>query len=147
MGMTPVPQASRSKGNEYWRPASARAAELLQLPLAEKTCLSCGIEYSPSARFCHVCGNQRDFRSSPRRELTFADCVDLAVLRSRLGLSVACMVCFVIAVACALSAAMVGVFYRTQTLVEWQAVQMWRLEWLLAAATALLAGILLKKRA
>jgi hypothetical protein len=42
-------------------------------------------------------------------------------------------------------AALLGVIYRTDTLLDWQAVQIWRVEWLLAALAALLAGLLLKK--
>jgi hypothetical protein len=38
------------------------------------------------------------------------------------------------------------VVYKEDTLVDWQAVQAWRIEWLLAAMAALLAGILLKKK-
>jgi hypothetical protein len=43
-----------------------------------------------------------------------------------------------------LCAALTGVIYKAHSLMEWQAIQTWRIEWLLAAAAALLAGILLK---
>jgi hypothetical protein len=56
------------------------------------------------------------------------------------------VVCLVVAVIFALAAVLTGVIYREDTLVDWQAVQVWRIEWLLAAAVALLAGILLKKK-
>jgi hypothetical protein len=35
--------------------------------------------------------------------------------------------------------------YTAATVLDWQAVQIWRIEWLLASAAAFLAGILLKK--
>jgi hypothetical protein len=41
---------------------------------------------------------------------------------------------------------MTGVVYREDTLVDWQAVQTWRIEWLLGAVVALLAGILLRDK-
>jgi hypothetical protein len=44
------------------------------------------------------------------------------------------------------SAALAGFLYKAETLVDWQAIQVWRIEWLLGAAAALLAGILLKKK-
>jgi hypothetical protein len=61
-------------------------------------------------------------------------------------LSVACTAFLAIGIACALAAALTGVVYKEDTLVDWQAVQAWRIEWLLAAMAALLAGILLKKK-
>jgi hypothetical protein len=64
----------------------------------------------------------------------------------RHGPSIACLSFFVIGLACMIAAALTGVVYRAQTLVEWQAVQIWRIEWLLGAAAALLAGILLKRK-
>jgi hypothetical protein len=45
------------------------------------------------------------------------------------------------------AAVMTGLVYSANTLVDWQAVQTWRIEWLLAAAVAFIAGILLKKDA
>jgi hypothetical protein len=36
--------------------------------------------------------------------------------------------------------------YKAQTMVDWQAIQTWRIEWLLGATAALLAGILLKRK-
>jgi hypothetical protein len=39
----------------------------------------------------------------------------------------------------------VSLFYKASNLVEFQAIQMWRIEWLLAATASFVAGILLKK--
>jgi hypothetical protein len=39
----------------------------------------------------------------------------------------------------------VSLFYRASNLSEFQAVQMWRIEWLLAATASFAAGILLKR--
>jgi len=39
----------------------------------------------------------------------------------------------------------VGWVYSAQTLSDFQAIQLWRIEWLLGAAAAFLAGILLKR--
>ena len=47
---------------------------------------------------------------------------------------------------CMVAALLTGILYKTDTLVDWQAVQLWRIEWLLASSAALLAGILLKRR-
>jgi hypothetical protein len=60
------------------------------------------------------------------------------------GLSTASMISFVIGLCCVAGALTVG-FITAKTLVEWQAIQFYRLEWLLAATAAFVAGILLKK--
>ncbi len=39
----------------------------------------------------------------------------------------------------------VGFYFTAQTVLDWQAVQIWRIQWLLAAVAAFIAGILLKK--
>jgi hypothetical protein len=50
-----------------------------------------------------------------------------------------------IGLGCILGAIAVGFVFTVQNLVDWQAVQIWRIQWLLAAAAAFIAGILLKK--
>jgi hypothetical protein len=40
---------------------------------------------------------------------------------------------------------MTGLVYNTTSLAEWQAVQTWRIEWLLASVAALLGALLFKK--
>jgi hypothetical protein len=70
----------------------------------------------------------------------------MAILRKRLGLSVPCLIFFLIGVVCMVAALLTGVIYRADTLLLWQAIQVWRVEWLLGGAAALLAGILLKRK-
>jgi hypothetical protein len=66
-------------------------------------------------------------------------------MQTRLGLSLASMIAFVLGVICALAAIGTGLIYTTSTVLDWQAVQVWRIEWLLAAIVALLASILMRK--
>ncbi len=61
-----------------------------------------------------------------------------------IGLPTASMIAFVIGLCCVAGALVVGLI-TAKTLVEWQAVQIYRAEWLLAATAAFVAGILLKK--
>ena len=56
----------------------------------------------------------------------------------------ASVVSLCIGVVCALAAIGTGLIYTATTVLDWQAVQIWRIEWLLAAIVAFLAGILLK---
>jgi hypothetical protein len=62
-----------------------------------------------------------------------------------IGLPTAPFVAFLIGLGCVAGAIGVSLFYRASNLIEFQAVQMWRMEWLLAATASFVAGILLKK--
>ena len=66
-------------------------------------------------------------------------------IKSRVGLSTASFVAFVIGMACVAGALLVGLL-TAKTLVEWQAIQMYRVEWLLAATASFVLAILLKKQ-
>jgi hypothetical protein len=61
------------------------------------------------------------------------------------GLSTAALIAFMIGLGCVAGAIGVSLFYRASNLMEFQAIQMWRIEWLLAATASFVAGILLKK--
>ncbi len=62
-----------------------------------------------------------------------------------IGLPTASLVAFMIGIGCVVGALGVSLFYRASNLAEFQAIQMWRIEWLLAATASFVAGILLKK--
>ena len=66
-------------------------------------------------------------------------------IKDALGLSTGALIAFVIGVGCVLAAIGTGLMYTAATVLDWQAVQAWRMEWLLAAITAFVAGILLKR--
>jgi len=65
-------------------------------------------------------------------------------IKSWIGLPTASLIAFVIGVGCVAGALLVGLF-TAKTFVDWQAIQFYRAEWLLAATAAFVAGILLKK--
>lgn len=65
-------------------------------------------------------------------------------IKRRAGLSSASFIAFVIGLGCVAGALLVGLL-TAKTLVDWQAIQFYRAEWLLAATAAFVAGILLKK--
>jgi hypothetical protein len=62
------------------------------------------------------------------------------------GLCTASLVAFIIGLACIAGALLVGLL-TAKTLVDWQAIQFYRAEWLLGATASFVAGILLKKPA
>lgn len=65
-------------------------------------------------------------------------------IKSRVGLSTGSLIAFVIGLACVAGSLLVGLL-TAKTLVEWQAIQIYRVEWLLGATAAFVLGILLKK--
>jgi|ERR1035437_5550146 uncharacterized membrane protein len=65
-------------------------------------------------------------------------------IKSWIGLSTASLIAFILGVACVAGALLVGLL-TAKTFVDWQAIQFYRAEWLLAATASFVAGILLKK--
>jgi len=59
----------------------------------------------------------------------------------------ATLAAFLAGMICLVGAVGVGLIFSVQTTLDWQAVQLWRIEWLLGATASFLAGILLKKSA
>jgi hypothetical protein len=72
--------------------------------------------------------------------------LDFSRLCARLGLSKAAMVCLIVGLMCIGAAITIGFIYTAGTLVDWQAIQIWRSEWLIAAGVAFVCGILLNSR-
>jgi hypothetical protein len=62
-----------------------------------------------------------------------------------IGLPTASLIAFFAGLGCVLGAIGVSLVYKAQNFVDFQAIQMWRIEWLLAATASFVAGILLKK--
>lgn len=137
-------------------------------------CAGCGTEYLISAKFCHTCGRPRPVISELKSEshgivelwnrtrarvrpwLDRASSLSKASLppwlqylhfheiKRWVGLPTASLVAFFIGLGCVAGALCVSFFYRASNLAEFQAIQMWRMEWLLAATASFVAGILLK---
>jgi len=139
-------QAARSNSQEYWRPANPDVVRLVEPTAARAACWRCGSDYPYAALFCHVCGSQRDPQVAPTRLTPVPTSnLDLDSFRQRMNLPIPCLVFFLLGITCMVGAALTGFVFKSDTLVDWQAVQLWRVEWLLGAAAAMLAGILLKK--
>jgi hypothetical protein len=140
-----------------------------------QVCPGCGTEYLLGSRFCHSCGGKRPaaVSSSRKTEVTFVprlweQLVDGArmtassfpqpdikfpsllrylsfhEIKSRVGLSTASFVAFLVGLGCVAGGLLVGLL-TAKTLVDWQAIQFYRVEWLLGATASFVAGVLLKK--
>lgn len=124
---------------EFWKPITVEQHQAV----ASDVCDACGTDYPLGARFCYVCGAERNARPGSGRSLSRY--VDIAILKSALGLPTLSLVAFIFGLACLVAAAVVGFIYTASTLLDWQAVQIWRIEWLLAAIAAFAVGNLLKR--
>jgi uncharacterized Tic20 family protein len=62
-----------------------------------------------------------------------------------IGLPIASLVAFLLGLGCLLASVAVGFIYAVQNFADFQAIQFWRMQWLLAAIAAFVAGILLKR--
>ena len=138
-----------------------------------EACPRCGTEYLLGSHFCHSCGGRRpEAISAAAKEDAAAlarvwrDTVRLVQattssisadnftswlrylsfheIKSQIGLSTGSLIAFVIGLGCIAGALLVGLL-TAKTLVDWQAIQFYRAEWLLGATSAFVAGILLKK--
>ena len=137
-------EAADQVQHEFWRapmPASGSVASAER----RSTC-RCGTEFIVGSIYCHACGARRpEVGVSAARTLEIPGRAELASLGERLGLTAAATIPFLVGLLCGLAALTVGVFFSARTLLDWQAIQLWRIEWLLAAIAAFVVGLLLKK--
>ena len=137
--------------HDFWRPPAVVTQPSVVEPIssASEVCTECGSEFMVGAGFCHVCGGARgDGQPSPQSWTTYLEFQSIkqgaVILRQAIGLPLPSLISFLIGVACFVAAVVVGFVYAIQNFADFQAVQMWRMEWLLGAVAAFLAGILLK---
>jgi hypothetical protein len=144
------------------------------VPTMAETCTHCGSEFLLGSRFCHSCGGRRKqaVQASNRADgAALARLWEHGVrkanslvsgfswtsielpcwlrylhfheIKSWIGLSTASLIAFGIGIGCVAGALLVGLL-TARNFVDWQAIQFYRAEWLLAATASFVAGILLK---
>jgi hypothetical protein len=140
-------EALNNVHQEYWRPPgqTARVPEPSSALRGQLACEQCGAEFVVGSRFCHVCGSEREPLVGYTAASRLSQILDFTRIRESLGLSVGSLIAFIIGIGCLIAAIATGFMFTAATVLDWQAVQIWRMEWLLAASAAFLAGILLKK--
>ena len=141
-----MPEAVHNADQEFWRPPAQQAHPDLNVPVRTQmeSCARCSTEFAVGARFCHVCGAAREPQELTAEPSIFRF-LDFRLISTTLGLSTASLVAFIIGMSCVLAAILTGVVFSAATVLDWQAVQIWRVEWLLGALAAFVAGILLKR--
>jgi len=127
---------------EFWKPALASRENPAKPESPGQACLHCGVALLAGSIFCHKCGHPvEESPAAPEVPVWF----NLESLREFLGQTTASLICLVVGTICVIAAIITGFIYTASTLLDWQAVQIWRIEWLLAATASFVAGILLKK--
>lgn len=132
--------------HEFWRAPIAAVGDVVDLAENDErsaTC-RCGTEFMVGSLYCHVCGARRPGLNDGLA-LRIPGLAELAALRERLALTTPSLVAFLVGVLCLVGALAVSVFFSARTALDWQAIQLWRIEWLLGAVAAFGAGCLLKK--
>lgn len=127
---------------EFWRPPVIQDNSSA---LAE-ACRRCGTEFMVGAAFCHICGTLRHRSGvSPAtgwlQHFELFRNLEFATIKRWFGLPLAALCAFLVGAAFLLVALSVGLLNS-----DFEAIQLWRIQWLMAACAAFLAGILLKSR-
>ena len=127
---------------EFWRPPVIQDNSSA---LAE-ACRRCGTEFMVGAAFCHICGTLRHRSgASPAtswlRHFELFRNLEFTTIKRWFGLPLAPLCAFLVGAAFLLVALSVGLLNS-----DFEAIQLWRIQWLMAACAAFLVGILLKSR-
>ena len=128
---------------EFWRPPAIHPEPTEELAPA---CRRCGTEFMVGAAFCHVCGLGRHGTAVQVKTWThyfsFLSVLEFSSVKDWFGLPFPALCAFLIGCAFVLVALIQGL--RVDQ--DFEAIQLWRIQWLMAACAAFLAGILLKGR-
>ena len=130
---------------EFWKPAVPVRQEPFQTDATGQVCDRCGTDFLMGSRFCHICGADRQGNLTPGTT-GIREWFDFASLREAMGQTTGSLIALFLGVGCIVAAAITGFLYSATTVLDWQAVQIWRIEWLLAALAVFAGGLLLKKK-
>jgi hypothetical protein len=130
---------------DFWRPLpSGKSASNVGAQPARERCHQCKTELAVAASFCHACGVKQ--ANHQGESLSSRSRLEIRAVLHALDQNVASMIALVLGCVCMLAAVLTAFFFKVSTLSDWQAVQLWRIEWLLGAIAWFLVGILLKRR-
>ena len=131
--------------HEFWRPPVQVASDAGTSQDLSETCARCRTEFIVGSRFCHSCGVVRPGLHAEAILTKVPGFAEFIAAGERIGLTTAAFVAFVAGMICLVGAIAVGVIFGAKTLLDWQAIQLWRIELLLCAIAAFVAGVLLRK--
>ncbi len=132
---------------DFWQPPSGDAAAMSATaalsvrPTVDEVCAKCGAEFMAGAGFCHRCG----FGRIPGTATSEAPSTNSYGIRQWIGISGASLTAFIVGLICVLVAIIGGAAYSSPAYPDFPAIMLWRMQWLVAAVAAFVAGILLKR--
>src|SRR5947207_1099678 len=134
----------RDAHQEFWRPPAAQPEPIANLAEA---CRRCGTEFMVGAAFCHICGSNRHQASGASSRnwihiLGLFRAFDLTRFTRWLGLPLPSLCAFVVGIAFLIVALAMGLIDVRASTLDFEAVQLWRIQWLMAACAAFLVAIL-----
>lgn len=131
--------------HEFWRaPLGPTQIAAVPSPTSNETCPKCASEFVMGAGFCHACGSARKVENPIAPIRSWTHYFEFQHIKEKLGLPTLVLISFLAGLGCLICTLCVGIVFSAATILDWQAVQLWRIEWLLAAAACFLAGILLR---
>ena len=136
----------RDAQQEFWRPPIRQASPALNLA---EVCRRCNTEFMVGAAFCHICGMSRH-RSTVSgtgwmQHLEFLRVLEFARIKNWFNLPLASFCAFLLGTALLIVALAIGLM-SVHDFSDFEAIQLWRMQWIMGACAAFLAGILLKDR-
>ncbi|MGO9404418.1 MAG: hypothetical protein ACLPVW_13220 [Terriglobales bacterium] len=139
-------EAADQAQHEFWRAPMPVSEASANRSNDRSAICQCGSEFLVSSLYCHACGARRpDSGVSVVRTLEIPGRAEIVRLGERLGLTTPALIAFLVGLLCLLGALAVSLVFSVRTALDWQAIQVWRIEWLLGAVAAFAAGCLLKK--
>jgi len=128
---------------EFWRPPAVQETAAAQAgSVSSHVCSGCGTEFMLGAHYCYVCGTARAM--NPVTDHGWVRYLEFHNIKDALGLPMPSLIAFLAGIGCLLAALFLGMVYTIKNFSDFQAVQLWRMQWLLGAVAAFVAGILLK---
>jgi len=114
-----------------------------------EACKRCGTEFMVGAAFGRTCGANRHRAEAAtgtwKKYLEIHKFLDFGSVRSWFGLPLPSLFAFLAGVGFLIVALGMGLV-TVHDISDFEAVQLWRIQWLMAACAAFLVGILLKNR-
>jgi len=129
---------------EFWKPLPGPKLHTASASTSERlVCSHCHTDLILGARFCHACGADQQFVLAETPRLAVHQ--KAAARLQANGFGPATVVALIMGVGCLIVAVSLGFLYKVTTLSDWQAIQLWRIEWLLGALALFAGGILIKQ--
>lgn len=135
----------RDAHQEFWRPPLNQPA----VSEMAESCRRCGTEFMVGAAFCHICGAGRHRATATTtgnwvQSFDFLKTLELGRVKAWFGLPLPSLCAFLFGVAFLIVAVGVGFTDVKDNVSDFEAVQLWRIQWLMAACACFLVGILFK---